>query len=125
VLVVDDNPDAAESLAELLRLSGYEVRTAGDGASALRVAAAFLPEYCLLDVGLPGMDGYELAAAMRALPEAAHAMLVAVTGYGRDEDVRQALAAGFDHHMVKPIDLAALRALLERPRPPSTPNAVA
>jgi CheY-like chemotaxis protein len=112
VLVVDDNDDAAQSLAELLRLSGYAVKTARDGMSALGVAAAFRPEVALLDLGLPGMDGFELARRLRAEPMTHGAMLVAVTGYGREEDVRAALAAGFDHHLVKPVNLTALRELL-------------
>jgi PAS domain S-box-containing protein len=112
VLVVDDNDDAAHSLAELLRLSGYAVKTARDGMSALGVAAAFRPEVALLDLGLPGMDGFELARRLRAEPMTHAAMLVAVTGYGREEDVRAALAAGFDHHLVKPVNLCALHELL-------------
>jgi len=113
VLVVDDNPDAADSLAQLLRLSGYEVQTAGDGTSALRATESFRPEVALLDLGLPGMDGFELARRMRQLGPTKAALLVAVTGYGREEDVREARAAGFDHHLVKPVDLAALRTLLD------------
>jgi PAS domain S-box-containing protein len=112
VLVVDDNHDAVESLAELLRLSGYAVKTAPDGVSALGMAESFRPEVALLDLGLPGMDGFELARRLRALPVTADAMLVAVTGYGREEDVRAARTAGFDHHLVKPVDLPALRELL-------------
>jgi CheY-like chemotaxis protein len=112
VLVVDDNVDAAESLAELLRLSGYAVKTAPDGGAALGVVESFRPEVALLDLGLPGMDGFELARRLRERPVTQGALLVAVTGYGREEDVRLAHDAGFDHHLVKPVDLPALRELL-------------
>jgi len=88
------------------------VRTTPDGSAALGVMESFRPEVALLDLGLPGMDGFELARRMRQHPITSEALLVAVTGYGREEDVRQARAAGFDHHLVKPVDLTALRELL-------------
>jgi PAS domain S-box-containing protein len=103
ILVVDDNADAAESLAMLLSLDGHEVRTALDGGAALATARDFLPEVALLDIGLPGMDGYELAAALRAEPALAGLRLVALTGYGQPEDRARSQAAGFDLHVVKPI----------------------
>jgi signal transduction histidine kinase/CheY-like chemotaxis protein len=111
VLVVDDNLDAAEMLATLLELRGHEVRMAHTGPDALEVAAAFAPQIVFLDIGLPGLNGYEVARRLRA----AHApapMLVAVTGWGTDEDRRQAAAAGFDRHLVKPVDLTKLEAAL-------------
>jgi PAS domain S-box-containing protein len=113
ILVVDDNPAAAESLAELLRLGGHEVKTAPDGHSALEVAAAFVPRAVLLDIGLPGdMDGYEVARRLRVLPGMDSAFLVALTGYGQDEDRRRSQEAGIQSHLVKPADPAALRGLL-------------
>jgi PAS domain S-box-containing protein len=111
VLVVDDQADAAESLAMLLRAEGHEVRTAPDGAAALEAARAYHPEVILLDIGLPRMDGYEVARRIRAQAGLEDVVLVAVTGYGQEEDRRRAAAAGFDAHLVKPADLAALLAL--------------
>ena len=112
VLVVDDNLDAVESLALLLRLQGHEVRTACDGPTALETAAAFRPEVVLLDIGLPQMDGYEVARRLREQVGLKEALLVAVTGYGQEEDRRQSDAAGFDAHLVKPADPAVLLKLL-------------
>jgi len=114
VLIVDDNRDAADSLALFLRLAGHEVSVAYSGAQALQVAADLRPELLLLDIGMPGMNGYELAEALRRLPWSARATLVALTGWGQEEDVRRARAAGFDHHMTKPIDPAAIQALLHQ-----------
>jgi PAS domain S-box-containing protein len=104
VLIVDDNQDAAESLALLLQLRGHDVRTALDGPGGLEAADAFGPEVVLLDIGLPGMDGYEVARQLRQRPAGRATMLVAVTGYGGDEDRRRSREAGFDHHLVKPTD---------------------
>ena len=111
ILVVDDIPDAAESLALLLRVEGHEVRTAHDGPNALEVVGAFRPEVALLDIGLPRMDGYELARRLRGVPGLEATLLVALTGYGQEEDRRKSMEAGFDGHLVKPADPAALRAL--------------
>jgi CheY-like chemotaxis protein len=122
VLVVDDNVDAARTLGELLRYLGHQVAVASDGPSALAAAATVAPELVLIDIGLPGMDGYALASALRS---AGHglAALIAVTGYGRDEDLRRSSEAGFDHHLVKPVDLAALqRITLARARAPGPPT---
>jgi two-component system CheB/CheR fusion protein len=119
VLVVDDNVDAAESLAMLLRVEGHEVRTAHDGATALDAAQAYRPEVVLLDIGLPKMDGYEVAQRLRRLPDSKSALVVALTGYGQEEDRRRAEEAGFDVHLVKPVDLAVLYSLLgKRPGEP-------
>jgi CheY-like chemotaxis protein len=113
VLVVDDNVDSAESMALLLSLDGHEVRTAFDGPGALARAAEFGPEAVLLDIGLPGMDGYEVARRMRELPGLENALMIAITGYGQDDDRARSRAAGFDHHLVKPVDPEALSALLD------------
>ena len=112
LVVVDDNVDAAESLADLLRLLDHEVRVAHDGLSGLAAARAFRPDVVLLDIGLPGMDGYEVARQLSAEPESAM-VLVAVSGYGRDEDRKLAAEAGIAHHFVKPIQFNSLQALLD------------
>jgi len=103
VLVVDDNLDSADTMAELVRIWGYEVRTAHDGPAALECARSFLPNVVLLDVGLPGMNGYEVARRLRAEGLAGD-LLVSVTGYGQEEDRRKAEEAGFDHHLTKPVN---------------------
>ena len=118
ILVVDDNRDSADSLAMLLRLVGHDVRTVHDGRQALSMAATYRPDLVLLDIGLPGMDGFAVARHLRSQPELAGVVLVALTGYGSDEDRRQALAAGFNHHMVKPLDLDALQEFLSALEPP-------
>ncbi len=115
VLVVDDNRDAAESLALMLRLDGHEVRVAHDGPAALEAASAFRPEVVLLDIGLPRMSGHEVAARLLRQPHAGRRLLVAMTGYGQDEDRRRSHEAGFDHHLVKPVDPQTLRDLLACP----------
>ena len=112
VLVVEDNHDAAESLSALLELWGHEVKIAYDGLAALRLAEASAPDVILSDIGLPGMDGYELARQLRARPMFGRVLLVALSGYGRDEDRRLAAEAGFDHHLVKPPDLDTLMRLI-------------
>jgi CheY-like chemotaxis protein len=109
-LVVDDNVDIAQGLGHLLRLLGHEVTLAHDGPGALAAAAAAPPDLVLLDIGLPGMDGYTIAAQLRAGGHR-RAALVAITGYGRKEDLRRSRDAGFDHHLVKPIDFAHLQKL--------------
>jgi signal transduction histidine kinase/DNA-binding response OmpR family regulator len=108
ILVVDDNADAAESLAMLLSLQGHEARVALHGEEALAKARGFKPDVAFLDLGLPDMNGYELAARLRTMPELQAMRLVALTGYGRSEDRHRTQAAGFDEHLVKPVDLAAL-----------------
>jgi len=111
VLIVDDNVDAADSLAVLLELKGHECQTAYDGHCVLEVARAFRPEVVLLDLGLPGLSGFEVARLLRAEPDAA-SLLVAVTGQGQPEDRQRAHAAGFDHHLLKPVDIKTLDRLL-------------
>jgi two-component system CheB/CheR fusion protein len=112
ILVVDDNVDTAESLALLLRLRGHEAEIAHDGPAALDLAAAFEPDAVLLDIGLPGLDGYQVAAELRRQPQTAGALLVALTGYGQEEDQRRAREAGFDHHLTKPVDPQVIYQLL-------------
>jgi CheY-like chemotaxis protein len=115
ILIVDDSRDAADSLALLLGLSGHEVRTAHDGPAALEAAQAFKPVVVLLDIELPGgVSGYDLAPRLRQLAGLEKSLLVALTGYGQEEDKQKALEAGFDAHMVKPTDLDALLALLAK-----------
>ncbi len=115
VLVVDDNADAADSLALVLRLEGQEVCVAHDGTKALELAAAFRPEVVFLDLGMPGMDGYEVARRLRGQPGLEQVVLVALTGWGQDEDRRRTREARFDHHLTKPADPEALRRLLSGP----------
>ena len=116
ILVVDDNMDAAKSLARLLeRLHGQEVRVAHDGPEALAVADEFRPEVVLLDIGLPGMSGYEVAEHLRGLPEFEETLIVALTGWGQEDDRRRSRGAGIDHHLVKPVDPEALTRLLATP----------
>lgn len=103
VLVVDDNHDAATSLSMLVRLLGHDVRTAYDGVEALDLAGEFLPEVVLLDLGMPRMDGYEACRRLRAQPWGVEMLVVAVTGWGREDDRQKTQLAGFDQHLVKPV----------------------
>jgi CheY-like chemotaxis protein len=113
VLLVDDNEDAAEMLSEALADLGYVVRTAPDGPSALLVAAEFRPQIALLDIGLPVMDGYELGRRMRDAYPAQALRLVALTGYGHASDKERSREAGFDGHLVKPVDIRNLQRVLD------------
>jgi CheY-like chemotaxis protein len=122
ILVVDDNRDGAESLAALLQLSGHEVRLAYDGEKALAIAREFVPDVAFIDLGLPLMDGFQVARLMRKERALKTAVLVALTGYGHDEDKRQCMEAGFDHHLVKPADLDALERLLQNVPGAGQPN---
>ncbi len=112
VLVVDDNLDAAKTLAMLLKASGHDVRTAHDGPTALGAALDFRPNVVLMDIGLPGMDGFEVAKRIRQQPLLKDNILVALTGYGQDADRQRSQEAGFDHHLVKPADFADLQQIL-------------
>jgi PAS domain S-box-containing protein len=114
VLVVDDNADAAALLASALRMHGCDVEVAHDGPSALEALRAFTPELAVLDLGLPVMDGYELAAALKGLPGCAHTRLIAVSGYGQESDFQRSRAVGFDEHLVKPITIEALASAVRR-----------
>lgn len=113
MLIVDDNADAAESVAYLLSLEGHEVRVAADGGTALEMATAFLPDVLILDIGLPVLNGYEVASRLRESAAFRKALFLAMTGYGQREDRERATAAGFDHHFVKPADPRALLARIE------------
>ncbi len=113
ILVVDDNQDAANSLAMLLRMKGHDVRTAYDGLEAIDAAISHKPEIVLLDVGLPRLNGFDVARRLRESEDLRTVILVALTGWGHDEDRRRSKEAGFDHHMVKPADPAALDRVLE------------
>ena len=114
ILVVDDNTDALITLDLLLQRQGHQVRTASNGETATAVARDFRPEVVLLDIGLPGMSGYDVARRLRSEPWASDACLIAITGWGQKEDKDKALEAGFDHHLVKPVDPKALIALIAR-----------
>jgi PAS domain S-box-containing protein len=114
ILLVEDNIDVAESLLMLLEVLGHDVAVAHDGPSALEIAAGDPPDVMLIDIGLPEMDGYEVARRARRHPALSSILLVALTGYGRDDDREQALKAGFDHHLVKPVDPKILQTLVAR-----------
>jgi signal transduction histidine kinase/ActR/RegA family two-component response regulator len=112
VLIIEDNQDAADMLATYLRFAGHEVRIARDGAAGLRIAFEMLPNVVLCDIGLPGMDGYQVAQCVRAAPALAHCVLIAVTGYGEAAARERAKVAGFKHHLTKPTDPALLSELI-------------
>ena len=114
ILVVEDNPDAAATMRDFLELSGHEVELASSGADGVEAARLFHPQVVLCDIGLPGMDGFEVAAELRRDPATADAQLIAVTGYGREEDRRRSKAAGFDLHLTKPVDPAQLRQVIQQ-----------
>jgi signal transduction histidine kinase/DNA-binding NarL/FixJ family response regulator len=120
IVVVDDNRDSATSLALMLRLMGNEVRTGHDGREAVALAEAFRPDAVLLDIGLPVMSGYDAARAIRA-SSAGTCVLVAITGWGQESDLARSREAGFDHHLVKPVDIARLLEILESARGAGTP----
>jgi CheY-like chemotaxis protein len=118
VLIVDDSADAADSLALMLRLRGHQVQVTRDALSALEQAANDCPDVALLDLGMPQMDGYELARRFRADASLRDVLLVAVTGWGQDEDRRRTKEAGFDYHLVKPVELEALEKVFASFNPP-------
>jgi CheY-like chemotaxis protein len=111
-LVADDNQDAADTLAIILQLAGHDVRVAHDGRAAFALAADFRPEFALLDLGMPGLSGYELASAIRREPWGRPMQLIALTGWGQDGDRQRAEGAGFDRHLTKPVDPGIIQALL-------------
>jgi CheY-like chemotaxis protein len=112
VLVVEDQMSIADALGALLELWGYEVSVTYDGEAALAAATTFHPRVVLLDLGLPGIDGYEVALKLRECPELENVLIVATTGHGSADDRRRSRAAGFDHHLLKPVEPAVLRQLL-------------
>jgi CheY-like chemotaxis protein len=112
VVIADDNRDGADSLAMLLNLSGFEVYTAHTGPEALEAAIRYEPRVAILDIGMPGMNGYELARRIRVEAWGTRMMLIAVTGWGQEQDKLKAQAAGFDHHFTKPVDFSALEQVL-------------
>ena len=118
VLVVDDNADAADSLAMLLLARGDAVRTAYDGEEALEADGDFLPQVVLLDIGLPKMSGFDVARGIRAA-RGPRVLIVAITGWGQEEDRQRSREAGFDHHFTKPVDIERLLELIDRERPRS------
>jgi CheY-like chemotaxis protein len=113
VLIVDDNIDSAETLARLATSWGHEVQLAHDGTAAIEMAKSFRPQVVLLDIGLPLMNGYDVASHLRQLPDFAQTLLVAMTGYGQAEDRRRAEKAGFNRHLVKPVPADVLEELLK------------
>jgi CheY-like chemotaxis protein len=114
VLVVDDNVDAAESLALLLNALGANATVACDGPQALAACEQAMPDVVLLDIGMPGMNGYEVAREVRARHPGSRITLVALTGWGQEQDRRRAREAGFDHHLVKPAEIEAIEQILAR-----------
>jgi CheY-like chemotaxis protein len=113
LMVIDDNKDAAESMSMLFELWGHEVICVYDGRTALETAAKYRPDAVFLDIGLPGMDGYEIAERLRDLPQSARTILVAITGYGQDDDRRRSREAGIDHHLIKPVAPETLQKLID------------
>jgi CheY-like chemotaxis protein len=111
-LVVDDNRDAANVMARALQLMGHEAHTAYDGLEGLQAAAAMRPDVILLDIGLPKMNGYEAARHIRQQEWGKQMQLIALSGWGQDEDKRRAIEAGFDHHITKPVEIRALQTVL-------------
>ena len=116
ILVVEDNCDSAESLGRWLRQAGHEVKVAPDGPSALEAAISFRPQVAVVDLGLPGMDGYQVARRLGECDDLSGVVLIALTGYGQEEDRRRSREAGFRHHLVKPADPATLLQLVEAMR---------
>jgi signal transduction histidine kinase/DNA-binding response OmpR family regulator len=122
ILVVDDHPDAAESMSALMQAAGHQSTIAHDGPAALAIAGRLRPDVVLLDIGLPGMNGFEVARALRAAPETSGCVLIAVSGYGQTEDQKRSREVGFDHHLVKPADFSALERILESVRRDPLPS---
>lgn len=112
ILIVDDSIDAAESLAALLEIDGHLTQVAHSGPDALAVVQSFVPDLAFIDIGMPGMDGYELAAALRAMPALRRMSLVALSGWGAHKNGQQAGASGFDQHLTKPAELNAIYGVL-------------
>ena len=120
-MIVDDNGDAADTLATLVRLNGHQVQVAYDGPSALTIAKAFQPAIVILDIGLPGLDGYAVAERMRDDVTTRNSMLIAISGYGQPMDESRSIQSGFDLHLVKPVEFSSLQAVLHSDRWASPP----
>jgi len=118
-MIVDDNRDAAEMLGEILDSAGFGTISLLDAQSVLDNLASFQPDFILIDIGLPVVDGYELARRVQALDEFKDVCLIAITGYGHESARQRSFAAGFSEHLVKPVDIKQLEAILRRPRPGS------
>jgi CheY-like chemotaxis protein len=121
LLIVDDNQDAANSLAMLLKLQGHEVRVAHSGPAALEITKGYTPDVVFLDIGMPGMDGYEVARRLRQQPGLENVVLAALTGWGQKEDRRRTAEAGFNHHLVKPPEPKAVEGVLAELKRPEAP----
>lgn len=119
ILIVEDNRDSADSLKALLEALGHDARVAYDGESAVRAAAAVQPDVIIMDIGLPGLSGFDVARQIRAQSPGKRLKIVALTGWGQESDRLHSAAAGIDHHLVKPLDLAALRRILESRQMPA------
>ena len=117
VLIVDDNRDSAASMGMLLRIIGNDIRVAHDGLEAVETAESFRPDVVLLDIGLPKLNGYQVAERIRQQPWSHSSVLIAITGWGQETERRRSREAGFDHHLVKPVDPDALRAVLASAEP--------
>jgi CheY-like chemotaxis protein len=117
ILVVDDNVDAANTLGELLRIKGHQVRVAYEGHSAVESTASFRPQVAILDLGLPGLNGYEVAQRLEEELLENAPLLIALSGYGREEDLRRSSESGFDHHFIKPVEVATLLRVLAEVSP--------
>jgi CheY-like chemotaxis protein len=124
VLVVDDSISTAETMAALLRMKGHDLRVANDGPKAVEIAAGFQPEVVLLDIGMPGMNGYQVARKLRRMPGMEQSLLIALSGYGQEEDLRCSHEAGFDHHLVKPAPLGVVEELVGSAAVPKSPKSV-
>ena len=125
ILVVDDLAASAETLMTLLEMEGFEVKVANEGMAALKIAEQFRPDVVLLDIGLPGMNGFEVAHRLRTQPASRDALLIALTGYGEAESRSRSAQAGFDFHMVKPADVDLLLSMLANPQKARSANAKA
>ncbi len=113
-LVIDDNRDAADSLAEILRMLGYSARVAYGGVEGVEIAQTYVPDAALVDIGMPGMNGFQVIDKLRALPHGPKMLIAAVTGYGNEDDRTRTQKAGFDSHLVKPVDFSALEELVQK-----------
>ena len=120
ILIVEDNRDSADSLKTLLEALGYQLQVVYDGEAAVRAAAAAPPDVIIMDLGLPGMNGYEAATKIRQQNSGKRPMIVALTGWGQQADRQRSAAVGIDHHLVKPLDLAELRRILASLEAPAT-----